>query len=65
MFGDGVSKMLTLKPIGFQRFPNASGNMGLVPDYPDFSVGLVRLVDALGLKDQRLGRELLTLKCLP
>ena len=33
--------------------------MGLVPDYPDVSVGVVRLVDALGLKDQRLGGELL------
>jgi len=30
-----------------------------VPDYPDSSVGLVRLLDAMGLKDQTLGRELL------
>ena len=29
-------------------------------DYPDASVGLVRLVDALGVKDQSLGREMLT-----
>jgi hypothetical protein len=32
----------------------------LVPDHPDASVGLVRLVDALGLKDQTLGRKMLT-----
>jgi len=32
----------------------------LVPDYPDASVGLVRLVYAVGLKDQTLGRQMLT-----
>ena len=29
------------------------------PDHPDLSVGLVLMVDALGLKDQNLGKELL------
>jgi hypothetical protein len=37
----------------------ANGILGLVPDHPDLSVGGVLLVDAMGLKDQNLGRELL------
>ena len=36
------------------------GIIGLFPDHPDLSVGLVLLIDAMGLKDQSLGRELLS-----
>ena len=36
------------------------GTIGLFPDHPDLSVGLVLLIDAMGLKDQYLGRELLS-----
>jgi hypothetical protein len=36
------------------------GIIGLVPDHPNISLGTVLLVDALGLKDQSLGRELLS-----
>ena len=36
------------------------GTIGLFPDHPDLSVGLVLLIDAIGLKDQSLGRELLS-----
>ena len=35
------------------------GTIALLPDHPDLSVGTVLLVDAIGLKDQSLGRELL------
>jgi hypothetical protein len=39
--------------------PKEEGGSTLVPDYPDSSVGLARLLDAMGLKDQTLGRELI------
>jgi hypothetical protein len=39
--------------------PREEGTGGLVPDYPDSSVALVRLLDAMGLKDKGLGRELI------
>jgi len=36
------------------------GTVGFFPDHPDLGVGTVLLVDAIGLKDQSLGRELLS-----
>ena len=36
------------------------GTIVLFPDHPDPSVGTVLLIDAIGLKDQSLGRELLS-----
>jgi hypothetical protein len=37
-----------------------AGTLRLAPDHPDFSVGQVLLLDAIGLKDPALGRELLS-----
>jgi hypothetical protein len=36
-----------------------SGTLSLAPDHPDIFVGVVLLLDAIGLKDPNLGRELL------
>ena len=41
------------------RAVREAGTIGLAADHPDFSVGQVLILDAIGVKDQSLGRELL------
>jgi hypothetical protein len=41
------------------RAVKEAGTIGLAADHPDFSVGQVLILDAIGVKDQSLGRELL------
>jgi hypothetical protein len=46
-------------PPPLKMIKEGEGTFGLLPDHPDPGVGVVLLVNAIGLKDQSLGRELL------